>query len=109
MALATYFQQRAAAFSMTADETDQGAVARAGMSLLDAAGIALAMDADDSRLTTLSECGYFEPMPRRRAHFRESPAMRAVVQRPVSGADQTGEQIIEALVAEARSAPRRLG
>ena len=107
-ALALYFRQRAAAFSLSADEMDQKGVARAGMALLDAAGIAEAMASHDPRLRALSTTGYFETLPGGEARFRESRTMRTAVQRPISGAAQSGNEIINAVVAEAHAQPRRL-
>ena len=107
-ALSRYLRERAAAFSLSADHTDQMAVALAGMALLDAAALAAGMSADDPRLSELSERGYFESMPGGRARFRESPQMRSAVQRPLSSHIESGEEILSALVAAARAHPRRL-
>jgi hypothetical protein len=101
-ALAEYFRQRAAAFSLSADVTGSQGTAVSGMALLDAAHIAEAMAPTDPRLQALSEAGLFETMPHGRAQFTETPRIRAVIQRPLVFEAETGQQIIAHIVASIR-------
>lgn len=102
-ALADYLCRRAAAFSMSADVSDEQHIARAGMALLDAAHIARELPPEDDRLTALSEAGRFETMPDRTARFVETAQMRAAVQRPLSGESMTGSAILDLIVETARA------
>jgi hypothetical protein len=101
-ALADYLCQRAAAFSLSADVTDEQHIARAGMALLDAAHIARELPPEDDRLKVLSEAGRFETMPDHTARFVETEQLRAAVQRPLSGESMTGNAILELIVETAR-------
>lgn len=98
MALAEYLRARAASFSLSADVNDAHQIAKAGMALLDAAAIAQTLHTSDPTLLALSEAGRFESMPDDRARFRETPSLRAAVQRPISGTPMTGRQILSLLV-----------
>ena len=98
MALAEYMRERAAAFSLSADVNDADQIAQAGMALLDAAAIAETLPTDDPTLIALSEAGRFESMPGDKAHFVETPRLRAVVQRAISGAPMAERQILALLV-----------
>ena len=98
MALAEYMRERAAAFSLSADVNDADQIAQAGMALLDAAAIAETLPTDDPTLIALSEAGRFESMPGDKAHLVETPRLRAVVQRPISGAPMAERQILALLV-----------
>ena len=102
-ALAAYLRQRASAFSMSADVNDEQYIADAGMALLDAAELAEGLSAADQRLAALSELGCFETMPDGNEQFLETPAMRAALQRPLSGAPASGSDILALIVATARS------
>jgi hypothetical protein len=97
-ALAAYLRERAAAFSLSADATNENHIATAGMALLDAAGLAERLPAEDQRLHALSLAERFDAMPDGTMRFVESPEMRAVVQRPLSGTSMSGGEILAALV-----------
>ncbi len=97
-ALAAYLREQAARFSMSGDVNDSQPIALAGLALLDAAAIVETWPPDDARLTRLSEAGCFEPMPDHRARFRETTAVRAAVQRPLSGNRMSGAEIVALLV-----------
>lgn len=101
-ALADYLSQRAAAFSLSADVTDEQETARAGMALLDASRIAAELLPTDERLTALSEAGLFETMPDGKSVFRETAELRAAIQRPLSGTPMSGHDILALLVDTAR-------
>jgi hypothetical protein len=103
-ALADYLRRRAAAFSLSADESDQQHIARAGMALLDAAVIAEGLSATDERLTALSEAGLFETMPDGKARFLETAELRAAVQRPLAGTAMSGHEVLRLLVDITRGA-----
>jgi hypothetical protein len=102
-ALADYLLQRAAAFSLSADVTDEQQTAHAGMALLDASRLAAELQPNDERLTALSEAGLFETMPDKRAIFLETAELRAAIQRPLSGTLMSGHEILALLVATARA------
>ncbi|HEX7746786.1 MAG TPA: hypothetical protein VF462_16180 [Micromonosporaceae bacterium] len=101
-ALADYLSQRAAAFSFSADVTDEQQIAHAGMALLDASTMAAKLLPTDERLAALSEAGLFETMPGGKAVFLETAELRAAIQRPLSGTPMTGQQILALLVDTAR-------
>jgi hypothetical protein len=101
VALAEYLRRSAAAFSMSADVTDVGSTAEAGMALLDAAAIAESLPTEDSGIRVLSEAGLFESMPGGRAAFVEIPEIRAAVQRALVSGVEDGVAIIAKLVATA--------
>lgn len=100
-ALARYLRDWAAAFSLSADTTDVPSTAEAGMALLDAAAMAEAMDAEDPRLTALSEAGVFESMPHGGARVVDTPRIRAAIRRPLASAAQDGASILGHLVSAA--------
>ena len=100
-ALADYLRERAASFSLSADLTGEQHIATAGMALLDAAALAERLPFGDRRLEALSRAGRFEAMPEGASRFLESPDLRAVVQRPLSGSSMSGEQILALLIAMA--------
>jgi hypothetical protein len=100
-ALADYLRERAAAFSLSADSTGEPHIAAAGMALLDAAALAERLPSTDRRLEALSGAGRFETMPEGASRFVESPDVRAVVQRPLSGSPSSAEEILALLVAKA--------
>jgi hypothetical protein len=100
--LALYLRRRAADFSFSADVNDEQMVARAGMTLLDAAVLAEAMPEGDRRLSELSAAHCFESMPEHEAQFLETPAIRSAVQRPLTDEPMTGGQVIDLIVATAR-------
>jgi hypothetical protein len=100
-ALARYFRERAAAFSLSADSTGEQHIASAGMALLDAADLAEHLAATDRRLEALSREGCFETVADGSSTFLETPSVRAVIQRPLSGRPMTGDQILDLLVATA--------
>jgi hypothetical protein len=102
-ALADYLLQRAAAFSLSADVTDEQQIAHAGMALLDASRLAAELQPTDERLTALSEAGLFETMPGKRATFLETAELRAAIQRPLSGTRMSGHEILALLVDTARA------
>ena len=102
-ALADYLRSRASAFSLSADSTGERHIAEAGMALLDAASIAEQLPSTDRRLKTLSDAACFEAMPGGTCHFVETPRHRAVLQSPLAGSPMSGEQIVDRLVADARS------
>jgi len=102
MALASYLRERAAAFSLSADATNEQHIAAAGMALLDAAAIAEHLPAGDARLRDLSLAGRFETMEEGFSTFVETADVRAVVQRPLAGSPMSGEDILTMLVATAR-------
>jgi hypothetical protein len=97
-ALASYLRGRAAALSLSADVNDAQLIARAGMALPDAAQIAQQMSPRDRRLTTLAEMGHFESMPDGRARLVETPPLRAVIQRPLTGPSISGSAVLATLV-----------
>lgn len=101
-ALADYLRDRAAAFSLSADSTNEQHIAAAGMALLDAAALADSMLPTDGRLLELSLAGRFETMGEGSSTFVETPELRAAVQRPLSGTPMTGAEILALLVATAR-------
>ena len=101
-ALAGYLRERAAAFSLSADETGEPHIAAAGMALLDAAAVAEGLPETDARLEALSRAGCFEAMPGGSIRFLETFDLRAVVQRPLAGSPMSGEQIIDLLSNPAR-------
>lgn len=100
-ALAEYLRERAAAFSLSADATDEQHVAAAGMALLDAAELAERLPSTDRHLVALTRSGRFEAMPGGTSRFLETPEVRAALQRPLSGAEQSGVQILDLLVSTA--------
>jgi len=102
VALADYLRQRASAFSLSADSTDEQHIARAGMALLDAAALAEELVAGDGRLKALSDASCFEAMADGACRFVETPRLRSVVQRPLAGSPMSGEQILDLLVTGAR-------
>lgn len=97
-ALGQYLRERAAAFSLSADEAEDQHIARAGMALLDAAALADYLPATDRRLEAMTRAGCFETMPGGTCRFVESDGLRAIVQRPLAGAPMTGAQILDLLV-----------
>jgi hypothetical protein len=97
-ALADYLRWRAAAFSLSADVSNEHHIAAAGMALLDAATIAERFSPTDERLTALSEAGCFETMPDNKARFLETAELRAAVQRPLAGTPMSGREILALLV-----------
>jgi hypothetical protein len=101
-ALADYLRQRASAFSLSADATGEQHIATAGMSLLDAAALAESLPPTDHRLEALSRQGRFETMRGGASRFVETPEVRAVIQRPLSGTPMTGEEILALMVATTR-------
>jgi hypothetical protein len=101
-ALAAYLRERAAAFSLSADVTTQQHVALAGMALLDAASIAEHLPSGHHVLISLSEAGCFESVPDQTTRFVENEQMRAAVQRPLSGMQMSGLDILELLTAAAQ-------
>jgi DNA-binding MurR/RpiR family transcriptional regulator len=105
VALAQYLRDRAAAFSLSADVTTQQHVADAGMALLDAAAIAENLTRSDPTLTRLSEAGCYESMPDLEVRFVETEAVRAAIQRPLSGEPMTGRDIVTLIAAVANSDP----
>jgi hypothetical protein len=98
-ALADYLRRQAAALSLSADSTGEQHIARAGMALLDAAGLAEHLPATDPRLAALSLAGRFETMADGASRFLETQDVRAALRRPISGAAMTGEQILDLLAA----------
>lgn len=100
-ALASYLRERAAAFSLSADSTGEQHIASAGMALLDAAVLAGHLPGTDPRLAALSRAGRFETMPDGASSFMETPALRGVIQRPVSGHPMSAAEILDLLVATA--------
>ncbi len=100
-ALARYLRERAAAFSLSADSTGDQHIASAGMALLDAAGVAERLLPGDRRLATLTRAGRFESMPDGGSTFLETDNMRRVIQRPLSGAAMSGEEILDLLIESA--------
>jgi hypothetical protein len=104
-ALAGYLRARAADFSLSADVTAQQHVARAGMALLDAAAIAENLTRTDPCLNQLSEAGYYESMPDMGVRFVETEAVRAAVQRSLSGKLMTGRDILDLITAVANADP----
>jgi hypothetical protein len=100
-ALADYLRDRAAAFSLSADATNEQHIAAAGMALLDAAELAERLPASDVRLRKLSLAGRFETMEGGSSAFVETPDLRAVVQSPLSGTPMSGDDILALLVATA--------
>jgi hypothetical protein len=105
VALAEYLRSRAAAFSLTADVTTQQHVAHAGMALLDAAAIAEHLTRTDPSLARLTEAGCYESMPDLGVRFVETEAVRAAVQRPLSGEPMTGRDILMLIAAVANADP----
>lgn len=99
VALARYLRRCAASFSMSADVNDVDSTAEAGMALLDAAIAAEAMSAEDARMKLLSEAGLFESMPHGEARFLETPQVSAAIRRTLMSAPQSGEVILDKLVA----------
>jgi hypothetical protein len=97
-ALASYLQERAAAFSLSADSTDEQHIASAGMALLDAAQVAGRLSPVDPRLAALSQAGRFESMPDGGCTFLETGSIRGVILRPLLGSPMSGEEIIDLLV-----------
>ncbi|HSE69821.1 MAG TPA: hypothetical protein VLA97_03610 [Nocardioidaceae bacterium] len=100
-ALAVYFRERAAAFSLSADVTDTPHTAAAGLALLDAAAEASGLTGEDRRLRALSESGAFESMPDGGARFHESRAVHHTVQRLVLSDAVDGAEIVDRVVAAA--------
>jgi hypothetical protein len=100
-ALARYFRERAAAFSLSADSTGEQHVASAGMALLDAAQVAERLPLTDPRLAILTRAGRFESLPGGGSTFLETDSVRRVVQRPLSGSPMSGEDILDLLVESA--------
>ena len=100
-ALARYFRERAAAFSLSADSTGERHIASAGMALLDAGAAAERLPVADARLAALTRAGRFESMPDGTSRFLESDAVRRVVQRPLSGVPMSGSEILDLVVASA--------
>jgi hypothetical protein len=100
-ALARYLRARASAFSLSADSTGEQHIASAGMALLDAAEVAERLPPVDPRLATLTRAGRFESMPDGRSTFLETDSMRRAIQRPLSGAPMSGEEILDLLVESA--------
>jgi hypothetical protein len=100
-ALARYFEERAAAFSLSADAADEQRTASAGMALLDAAQAAGRLPRADPRLATLTRSGHFESMPGGGSRFVETDAIRRAIQRPLSGIPLSGEEILDLLVESA--------
>lgn len=88
---------------MSADVNDEQHIAAAGMALLDAADAAEGLQADDLRLAALSESGCFEAMPDGSAVFLETRAVRAAMQRPLSGQPMSGADILTLLVTTGRA------
>jgi hypothetical protein len=105
LALARYLRARAAAFSLSADVTAQQHVARAGMALLDAAAIAENLTRTDPCLDRLSEAGLYESMPDLDVRFVETEAVRAAIQRSLSGEPRTGRDILTLIAAVASADP----
>lgn len=83
---------------MSADVTNAGNTAEAGMALLDAAIIADSITDEDPRIKVLSEAGLFESMPLGAAQFLERAAIRAAIHRPILAGVQAGSAIITELV-----------
>jgi hypothetical protein len=100
-ALACYFRERAAAFSLSADSTGEQHIASAGMALLDAAGVAERLPTADARLATLTRAGRFESLPDGTSRFLETDSVRRVIQRPLSGAPMSGLEIVDLVVLSA--------
>lgn len=100
-ALARYFRERAASFSLSADSTDEQHIATAGMALLDAADVAEQLRPVDPRLAALTRAGRFESMPGGGSTFVETNGVRRAIQRPLSGAPMSGEEILDLVVASA--------
>jgi len=98
VALADYLRRRAAAFSLSADVSEEQHIAQAGMALLDAAIIAETLSPTDKRLSALSEAGRFESMPGGKALFLETVELRAAMQRPLAGIPMSGIDILALLV-----------
>jgi hypothetical protein len=103
--LASYLRERAKAFSLSADVTTQQHVALAGMALLDAAALAENLTHADPCLARLSAAGCYESTPDLGLRFVETPAVRAAVQRPLSGEPMTGRDILTLVAAVADSEP----
>jgi len=101
LALAGYLRDRAAAFSLSADSTGEQHIASAGMALLDAAEVAERLSAVDTRLATLTRAGRFESQQDGTSRFLETDGVRRVIQRPLSGAPMSGQEIVDLLVASA--------
>jgi hypothetical protein len=100
-ALARYFRERAAAFSLSADTTGEQHIASAGMALLDAAEVAERLSAVDARLATLTRAGRFECQQDGTSRFLETDSVRRAIQRPLSGVPMSGAEILDLLVASA--------
>jgi hypothetical protein len=100
-ALSDYLRSRAAAFSLSADSTDEHHIATAGMALLDAAMLAQSLPSSDGRLAALSRAGRFEVLPDGVHTFVETADLRAAVQRPVSGSTMSGAEILSVVITTA--------
>ncbi len=100
-ALARYLRETARLFSVSADVADAAGTGEAGMALLDAALIAEAMPASDSRLQMLSEAGLFENLPNGEVAFVETPQIRQAIWRPLVSHREGSTTIITKLMATA--------
>lgn len=99
-AVASYLRERAAAFSLSADETEHHHVAIAGMALLDAAEAADMVSRDDVRLARLDGAGRLAWSQDGTATYVESDQARRVIQGPLSGDPMTGTAILDALLGD---------
>lgn len=97
-ALALFLRREAGAISLSADMTGLEHLVRVGLALLDAAALAEDLQRDDPILRQLSEAGCFESMPYGRAAFLSTDDIRRAIRRPISGADETGEDILHSIV-----------
>ena len=97
-ALAAFLRREAGAISLSAEMTGLSHLVNVGLALLDAAALAEALNSDDPILQQLSEAGCFESMPQGRAAFLGTDDIRRAIRRPVSGADETGEDILHSIV-----------
>lgn len=98
VALAGFLRRRAALFSLSADVNDSTHIADAGMSLLDAAGAAEDLAAQDPLLVQLSERGLFESMPDGGARVVESEELGRSLSRSILGEARAGREVLQDLL-----------
>jgi len=99
-ALAVFLRHAAAMFSMSADETDQAAVASVGMILLDAAKNSEHLSRADQRLAVFSDAGCFESMPDGSVRVVEPDVLHRGLLRLLASPVVSGDDVLT-LLAEA--------
>ncbi len=93
-ALAAFLRKRAALFSLSADVNGSPHIAEAGMTLLEAAGVAEDLEDLDPLLAQMSERGLFESMPGGTARVVESDDLGRLLARSILDPSRDGRGIL---------------